>query len=203
MIGEHSRVHAGSSSPRRASCSTHRSIIRRHWPTSSRSRFPESPTMRIIALLRDDGTLGWGWSAHRDTAQEPIVARLRSYVPDLTTNNHPWAEVVHSGRTQIVETVTDEYLRSIATDDTHLSLLRDLAPTRTSSSRWRRADECLDRCFLRLTVIRADATLIATWLSLPRSADGSRSPSTMPRCIGKQSRPPTRVKTWLPSSHTT
>jgi signal transduction histidine kinase len=89
---------------------------------------PRIADYAIIALLRDDGTLGWGWSAHRDPAQEPVVARLRSYVPDLTTNDHPWAEVVHSGSSQIIETVTDEYLRSIARDATHLTLLRELAP---------------------------------------------------------------------------
>jgi signal transduction histidine kinase len=83
----------------------------------------------IIALLTDDGALRWGWSAHRDPAKEAVVARLQAYVPTLATNNHPWAEVVHSGRTQIIETVTDGYLRSIAHDEAHLALLRELAPT--------------------------------------------------------------------------
>jgi signal transduction histidine kinase len=90
---------------------------------------PRIADYAIIALLRDDGTLGWGWSAHRDPTREPVVARLRSYVPDLTTNNHPWAAVVHSGHSQIVEMVTDDYLRSIARDAIHLGLLRELAPT--------------------------------------------------------------------------
>jgi signal transduction histidine kinase len=90
---------------------------------------PRIADYAIIALLRDDGTLGSGWSAHRDPTRGPVVARLRSYVPDLTTYDHPWAEVVHSGHSQIIETVTDDYLRSIARDSTHLTLLRELAPT--------------------------------------------------------------------------
>jgi signal transduction histidine kinase len=90
---------------------------------------PRIADYAIIALLGDDGTLGWGWSAHRDPTRAPLVARLHSYVPDLTTNDHPWAEVVHSGRSRIVESVTDGYLCSIARDATHLQLLRDLGPT--------------------------------------------------------------------------
>jgi signal transduction histidine kinase len=90
---------------------------------------PRLADYAIIALLTDDGALGWGWSAHRDPAKRPTVERLREYLPDLTTNRHPWVEVVHSGRAQIIETVTDPFLQSIAKDDTHLSLLRDLAPT--------------------------------------------------------------------------
>lgn len=58
-----------------------------------------------------------------------MVSRLRSYVPDLTTDDHPWAAVIHSGRSQIIEMVTDDYLRSIAHDAIHLGLLRELAPT--------------------------------------------------------------------------
>lgn len=90
---------------------------------------PRIADYAIIVLLRDDGTLGWGWSAHRDPAREPVVSRLRSYVPDLTTDDYPWAAVIHSGRSQIIEMVTDGYLRSIAHDAIHLGLLRELAPT--------------------------------------------------------------------------
>lgn len=90
---------------------------------------PRIADYAVLVLLTEDGSLGWGWSAHRDPRREPIVAQLRSYVPDLTTTSHPWAEVVHSGHSQIVERVTDGYLRSIARDATHLALLRELAPT--------------------------------------------------------------------------
>jgi hypothetical protein len=49
---------------------------------------PRIADYSIIALLTEDGSLGWGCSAHRDPAKAPIVARLHAYVPDLTTNNH-------------------------------------------------------------------------------------------------------------------
>jgi signal transduction histidine kinase len=89
---------------------------------------PRIADYSVIALLTEEGSLGWGCSAHRDPAKAPLVARLRSYVPGLTTTNHPWAEAVRSGRTQVVKAVDDEYLRSIARDEHHLELLRDLAP---------------------------------------------------------------------------
>jgi signal transduction histidine kinase len=89
---------------------------------------PRIADYSVIAVLTEDGSLGWGCSAHRDPAKAPIVARLHSYVPDLGTNSHPWAEAVRSGRTQVIKAVDDEYLRSIARDEDHLRLLRDLEP---------------------------------------------------------------------------
>lgn len=90
---------------------------------------PKIADYSVIALLTEDGSLGWGCSAHRDPAKAELVARLHAYVPDLKTNNHPWAGAVRSGTTQVVKTVDDEYLRSIARDDHHLEVLRALEPT--------------------------------------------------------------------------
>jgi signal transduction histidine kinase len=90
---------------------------------------PRIADYSIIVLLTEDGSLGWGCSAHRDPAKAPIVARLHAYVPDLATNNHPWTEAVRSGRTQVVKAVDDVYLRSMARDEGHLELLRKLEPT--------------------------------------------------------------------------
>lgn len=90
---------------------------------------PRIADYAIIALLTDDKSLRWGWSAHRNPARDTVVAALRPYVPDLTTDDDPWATAIKSGQTQILEAVNDEYLRSIARDDTHLALLRELAPT--------------------------------------------------------------------------
>src|SRR5687767_8394473 len=85
---------------------------------------PKIADYAVIALLTEDGSLGWGCSAHRDPAKAQVVARLHSYVPDLKTNHHPWAEAVRSGRTQVIKTVDDDYLRSIARDSDHLDVLR-------------------------------------------------------------------------------
>jgi signal transduction histidine kinase len=79
-----------------------------------------------IALLDDAGLLTWGYSAYCDPAKEPLIGELRAYQPQLTSEN---ARSVRSGETQVVEVVDDAYLRSVASDDTHLGLLRQLAPT--------------------------------------------------------------------------
>ena len=81
-----------------------------------------------IALLDDAGLLTWGYSAYCDPAKEPLIGELRAYQPQFTSENNG-ASSVRSGETQVVEVVDDAYLRSIASDDTHLGLLRQLAPT--------------------------------------------------------------------------
>ncbi len=90
---------------------------------------PRIADYAIIALLSEDGSLGWGWSSHRDPAREPLVAELRPYVPNLTTDDHPWAAAINSGQTRVIESLDDDYFRAVARDDTHLALLRKLAPT--------------------------------------------------------------------------
>ena len=39
------------------------------------------------------------------------------------------AKALRSGITQVVDTVDDAFMQSIAQDETHLALLRELAPT--------------------------------------------------------------------------
>jgi signal transduction histidine kinase len=90
---------------------------------------PRMADYAIVALLADDGSLTWGYSAHCDPSKEPLVGRLRAYQPHLTTEHHPTAEALRSGETQVVDVVDDAFLRSVARDGTHLALLRQLAPT--------------------------------------------------------------------------
>jgi signal transduction histidine kinase len=90
---------------------------------------PRIADYAVIALLADDGSLTWGYSAHCDPGKEPLVGRLRAYQPHLTTENHPTAEALRSGETQVVDVVDDAFLRAVARDDAHLALLRQLAPT--------------------------------------------------------------------------
>ncbi|MDQ3949085.1 MAG: GAF domain-containing sensor histidine kinase [Gemmatimonadota bacterium] len=90
---------------------------------------PRIADYAVIALLADDGSLTWGYSAHCDPAKEALVGRLRAYQPRLTTENHPTAEALRSGETQVIDVVDDAFLRSVARDGTHLALLRQLAPT--------------------------------------------------------------------------
>jgi signal transduction histidine kinase len=89
-------------------------------------RLADSATM---VLLAEDGSLTWGSSAHRDPSKAGPVDRLRGYQPHLTTQGHPVAKALRSGITQVVDTVDDAFMQSIAQDETHLALLRELSPT--------------------------------------------------------------------------
>jgi signal transduction histidine kinase len=89
-------------------------------------RLADSATM---VLLADDGSLTWGSSAHRDPNKAELVDRLRGYQPHLTTQGHPVAKALRSGHTQVVDEVGDAFMQSIAQDEIHLALLRELAPT--------------------------------------------------------------------------
>jgi signal transduction histidine kinase len=89
-------------------------------------RLADSATM---ILLGEDGSLTWGSSAHRDPDKAGLVDRLRAYQPHLTTQGHPVAKALRSGNTQVVDEVDDAFMQLVAQDDTHLALLRELAPT--------------------------------------------------------------------------
>ena len=90
---------------------------------------PRIADYAIITLREEDGSLHWGGAAHRDPAKASLVDRLQAYVPPTGAHRHPAADVARSGRTQIVSIVDDDYLRSVAQDDTHFELLRQLEPT--------------------------------------------------------------------------
>jgi signal transduction histidine kinase len=90
---------------------------------------PRIADYAIIALLGDDGSLTWGYSAHCDPTKEALVGRLRAYQPHLTTEHHPTAKALRSGETQVVGVVDDAFLRSVARDGAHFALLRQIAPT--------------------------------------------------------------------------
>src|SRR5687767_14280985 len=49
---------------------------------------PRIADYAIIALLADDGSLTWGYSAHCDPTKEALVGRLRAYQPHLSTEHH-------------------------------------------------------------------------------------------------------------------
>jgi len=82
-----------------------------------------------IALLGDDGALTWGYAAHCDPAKETLVGQLRAYQPQLTNENSPAAAALRTGETQFIRVVDETLLRTLARDDTHLALIRQLAPT--------------------------------------------------------------------------
>jgi signal transduction histidine kinase len=83
-----------------------------------------------VGLLDDDGLMTWAASAHRDETRAQLAQQLRAYSPDMTspTSTHPVAEAFRRGVTQLISPVDESFLRGIARDETHLALLRELAP---------------------------------------------------------------------------
>ena len=90
---------------------------------------PRMADFAAIALFADDGSLKWGYSSHADPAKASVADQMRSYEPQLTIDGNPTERVLRTGETQVVKVVDDAFLRSVARDDPHLSLLRQLDPT--------------------------------------------------------------------------
>lgn len=90
---------------------------------------PRMADYAAIALLGEDGSLNWGYSAHADPAKADLAAELRTYQPQLNLENNPHARMLRSGETQFVKVVDDAFLRTIAHEDRHLAILRYLEPT--------------------------------------------------------------------------
>lgn len=90
---------------------------------------PRMADYAAIALLGEDGSLNWGYSAHADPAKADLAAELRTYQPQLNLENNPTARTLRSGETQVVKVVDDAFLRTIAREDRHLAILRQLEPS--------------------------------------------------------------------------
>ena len=90
---------------------------------------PRIADYAIITLREADGSLHWGGATHRDPAKASLVDQLQAYVPPAGAYRHPSVDVARSGTTQVVSIVDDDYLHSVAQDETHFELLRQLEPT--------------------------------------------------------------------------
>jgi signal transduction histidine kinase len=90
---------------------------------------PRMADYAAIALLGEDGSLKWAYSAHADPDKEDLAAELRTYQPQLNLENNPTARTLRSGETQFVKVVDDAFLRTIAREDRHLEILRLLKPS--------------------------------------------------------------------------
>jgi signal transduction histidine kinase len=90
---------------------------------------PKIADYAIITVRASDGSLHWAGARHRDPKKASLVDRLQAYVPPDAAHRHPSADAIRSGKTQVVDIVDENYLRSVARDATHLELLRQLEPT--------------------------------------------------------------------------
>lgn len=82
-----------------------------------------------IALLTDDGEARWAYTTHRAARKALLAERLRAYHPALSLDADPFGLALRSGRALLISAVGDERLRAVALDETHLALLREIAPT--------------------------------------------------------------------------
>ncbi|TKJ27875.1 histidine kinase [Blastococcus sp. CCUG 61487] len=63
---------------------------------------------------------------HRDPGRQHLVERLRLHHLPRRATEHPSVRALRAGRTQWIRSVDDEFLRSVAFDEGHLELLREL-----------------------------------------------------------------------------
>jgi signal transduction histidine kinase len=80
----------------------------------------------LIDVVEDDGIRRLA-TAHRDPAREELLASLKRYPPDPKWESGV-AEVLRTGRSNLVAEVSDSQLQAVAHDAEHLRILRALAP---------------------------------------------------------------------------
>lgn len=73
----------------------------------------------------DDGGLTRIEAAHSDPDLDAIARELKAYPPERA-RPHPSLTVLETGEPELLEGVSDAFLRGVAADDTHLALLRRL-----------------------------------------------------------------------------
>ncbi|HEV3467703.1 MAG TPA: PAS domain S-box protein [Pyrinomonadaceae bacterium] len=79
----------------------------------------------VVDVLGDDGRIRRAAVFHRDPARLPLAERLRDYPPD-PSKPLGVAGVLRTGRPLVVPEVGEELLTSVARDESHLALLREL-----------------------------------------------------------------------------
>jgi PAS domain S-box-containing protein len=86
---------------------------------------PEFADWCSIEIPRDDGLLQRVAMAHRDPSRLPLLRTLRERYPLRVDVPSRIGDVMRTGVPELIQP-TDEWLRSIAVDDDHLGLLREI-----------------------------------------------------------------------------
>lgn len=73
----------------------------------------------------DNGDLSRIQTAHHDPEMESLVRELKAYPPE-TARPHPSLTVLETGESELIEDVSDAFVRGVAADDQHLAILRRL-----------------------------------------------------------------------------
>jgi PAS domain S-box-containing protein len=87
---------------------------------------PEFADWCSIEIPRDDGLLQRVAMAHRDPSRLPLLRTLRERYPLRVDVPSRIGDVMRTGEPELIQP-TDEWLRSIAADEEHFGLLREIA----------------------------------------------------------------------------
>lgn len=94
----------------------------------ARIALPHLADWCVIDVLDEDGELVRLQAAHSDPELDGDAQRLKSYPPE-TQRPHPSLTVLETGEPELIEHVSDGFLRGIAASEEHLDLLRRLGTT--------------------------------------------------------------------------
>jgi PAS domain S-box-containing protein len=81
----------------------------------------------VIDLLEEDGSVRREVLLHGDPERQPLLERLRDF-PPRAGDAYGLSLVLRTERTELVEEITDEWLREVSRSDEHLAVLRALEP---------------------------------------------------------------------------
>ncbi len=94
----------------------------------ARIALPHLADWCVIDVLDEHGRMVRLQAAHRDPELDPVAQRLKSYPPE-PARPHPSLTVLETGEPELIEHVSDSFLRGIAANEEHLDLLRRLGTT--------------------------------------------------------------------------
>lgn len=79
-----------------------------------------------VVMVREDRTLERVGAAHRDPEKAPLIEELAKYKPATVDESTGTGAVARSGKSLFMERVSEPELRSFATHERHLEILKEL-----------------------------------------------------------------------------
>lgn len=90
----------------------------------ARLALPRLADWAVIDIV-EDGSVRRIQAVHRDPAMDPVARKLLDWPPH-PDRPHPSLTVLETGQSELIDSVSDAFLRGIAADDEHLELLHTL-----------------------------------------------------------------------------
>jgi signal transduction histidine kinase/DNA-binding response OmpR family regulator len=95
----------------------------------ARLTVPRLADMCVIDVLEDDGTVRIVKVAAADPRKEALITeKLERFPHDRSPAQHPGSQVLRTGESVLIATVSEEVLRGAAQSEEHLELLRAVEP---------------------------------------------------------------------------